>query len=259
VRGALDLVNVLSDAMLPATVRAKYARFIDKTFGARAKAVGWQAKKGEDDQIRLLRPVLLSLVADRGEDAALAQEATKLAQKWLDDPASIDADSVDGVLTVAAQHGDRKLFDRMREEAKKTKDGNRRRHLLVGMGSFRDPAIVRAALEIILTGEHDPRDSSELLFQDPRMHGVVFAFVKEHFDALLQRLPAEMIGDLPWVAEPFCDEAQRAEAESFFKPRLDKLPGGPRNLAKALERVHLCSTLKSAQEKSLSAFLAKVR
>ena len=69
--------------------------------------------------------------------------------------------------------------------------------------------------------------------------------------------PREWLGRLPRVVEPFCDEAHRADVEAFLKPRMEKLPGGPRNLAKALERIRLCGALRASQASSLSQFLAK--
>ncbi len=207
--------------------------------------------------MRLIRPSLLALVADRGGDTALGAEADALARRWLEDAKAIDADVIDAVLEVAAQRGDRGLFDRLRAEAKATKDDNRRHHVLAAMSRFRDPAIAREALGIVLTEEHDVRDMTGLLFEDARMVEASFAFVKQHFDALITRLPSDFLGNLPLVAEPFCDEPHRAEVESFFKDRVGKLPGGPRNLAKLLEKTHLCAEQRKALEGSLVGFLKK--
>jgi alanyl aminopeptidase len=256
-RGVLDLVASLREPMIPEAERPRFAHFIGKTFGARARALGWTSKPHEDPQVRLLRPSLLTLVADRGGDQTLAAEADQLARRWLDDPRAVEADVIDAVLSVAAQRGDRAFFDRLRADAKKTKDDNRRRHLLGAMADFRDPAIVKEALGIVLGDEHDVRDTTGLLFEDVRMQDVTFGFVKQRFDALVARLPSDFVGNLPSVGEPFCDEGHRAEVESFFKDRAGKLLGGPRNLAKALERIRLCSTLREAQAGSLAGFLKK--
>ncbi len=256
-RGVLDLVASLREPMIPEAERARFAHFVASTFGARAHALGWASKPHEDEQVRLLRPALLALVADRGGDAALAAEADGLARRWLDDPKAVEADMIDAVLSVAAQRGDRALFDRLRAEAKKTKDDNRRRHALGAMAGFRDPAIVREALGIVLGDEHDVRDATGLLFEDPRLQDVTLGFVKQRFDALVAHLPSDFVGNLPYVGEPFCDEAHRADVEAFFKDRVGKLLGGPRNLAKVLERIRLCGALRRAQEGSLTAFLKK--
>jgi cytosol alanyl aminopeptidase len=256
-RAALDLVNGIRDPMIPDAERARFAHFVAKTFGARAHAIGWKPKAKEDEQVRLVRPGLLLVVADRGEDRALAAEAEALARRWLDDPSAVEPDVIDAVLAVAAQRGDRALFDRLRAESKKTKDDNRRRHLLGAMASFRDPAIVREALGVVLTTEQDVRDVTSLLWQDQRVQDVTYGFIKQHIDALTARLPTDFTGNLPYAGEPFCDEAHRADVAAFFKDRAAKLLGGSRNLAKVLEKIHLCAAQKKEQAPSLAKFLAK--
>ena len=256
-QAALGLVLLMKDRMIPETLRPSFARFVEKTFGTRAHAVGWVPRAGEDAHLRVLRPQLLPLVANTGEDATLIAEARALVQRWLDDPGAVSPEIADSAMWVAAMHGDRALFDRLRAEARKAKDDRRLRCLVHGMATFRDPAIVRDALAILLTDELDPRIALELLFQDERMQEVVFDFTRKNFDALAARVPGELRGDLPYVGEPFCDEGRRAEVDSFFKDRVAKLTGGPRNLAKALERITLCSALRRAQEASLASFLKK--
>jgi alanyl aminopeptidase len=248
---------LLRERLIPEAARPSYARFIAKTFGARARAVGWIPKAGEDDHLRLLRPYLVPMVADRGDDAPLIAEAGALALRWLDDPKAVSPEVADAVVWVAATHGDRKLFDRIRAEAKKARDDRRVRRLIHGMASFRDPAIVRDALGILLTDELDPRVGIDLIYQDERMQDVVFDFTRKSFDALATRIPGELRADLPYVGEPFCDDAHRKEVEGFFKERVTQITGGPRNLAKVLERITLCSTLRKTQEASLVAFLKK--
>ena len=256
-QAALGLA-LLREQLVPEALRPSYARFLRKTFGARARAVGWRPRAGEDDHLRLLRPYLVPMVADRGEDEALIAEAQSLALRWLDDPGAVSPDVADAVLWVAATHGDRKLFDRLHAEARKAKDDRRLHRLLHGMASFRDPAIVRDALAILLTDELDARVGVDLLFQqDPRMQDVVFDFTRASFDVLAARVPGELRADLPFVGEPFCDEAHRSQVERFFKDRVAQLTGGPRNLAKTLERITLCSSLRRAQEASLTAFPKK--
>jgi alanyl aminopeptidase len=103
----------------------------------------------------------------------------------------------------------------------------------------------------------DPRDAFRLLFQDPRSTEVVFGFLKQNYDALLARLPAEVQGRLPRFAYSFCDEGHRADVASFFKDRIGHLTGGPRHLAQTLEAISLCNAMREAQKDSLSAFLEK--
>lgn len=86
--------------------RPAYRRFVSDVFGARAKAMGWTRKSGEDDDTQLLRRLLVPFVADEGDDPALVADAMSLAKTWLKDRRAVDPLMVSGVLGVAARHGD---------------------------------------------------------------------------------------------------------------------------------------------------------
>ena len=47
------------------------------------------------------------------------------------------------------------------------------------------------------------------------------------------------------------------EFESFFRPRIEKLDGGPRVMDQALEQLTLCSARKQAQTPGVIAFLKR--
>jgi hypothetical protein len=54
-----------------------------------------------------------------------------------------------------------------------------------------------------------------------------------------------------------CDESKRADAEGFFRPRIEKFDGGPRAMKQALEQLGLCATMKKAQTPGVIAFLER--
>src|SRR5207245_2150538 len=86
---AARLLGELRDHLVEPSLLPAYARLITKTFGARAHQLGWVTRPGDDEDTRLLRPVLLSLVADEGADAALLAEARELTQRWLGDHTTV--------------------------------------------------------------------------------------------------------------------------------------------------------------------------
>jgi alanyl aminopeptidase len=194
----------------------------------------------------------------------LIGEATRLARRWLEDRHAVDPDLAGSVLRVSAKFGDKDLFDAFYAAAKKTQDQEDRQRLVNALGTFRDPALARAAMEIVLTDDFDTRLSFGLLFGptgNPGTRDLPFRFVKEHYDRLVAKLPravsSDLSAELPWVGGGYCDEEHRAEVEAFFKDRAPKITGGPRTLAEALEVIHLCSARREAQQASLVDFLQK--
>jgi cytosol alanyl aminopeptidase len=262
VDGTIDIVDAVSDHLVPADLRGSFERFVRNAYGARARELGWIPKPDEDENTRLLRPRVVQVDARKGGDEPLVRDARLLAERWLQDRHSIPAEMIEPVLETAAQYGDRALFDRYHEAARKTTDARDRRRLLSAMGAFRDPAIAQAALSVILSGEFDARESIALLrgpLQYPQTRDLPFEFVKEHIDQLITILPrgvgSDAAADLPAVADEFCSPEKRAEVESFFQPRIAQYTGGPRILAKTLESITVCSAVRKVQEPSVAEFL----
>jgi alanyl aminopeptidase len=246
--------------MVPAKLRASYERFIRKLYQARAHELGWQPRKTDDDNTRQLRTSLLPLVADTGRDAELIKQATELAGKWLDAHKAVDPEIVGAVLTVAGRNGDQKLFDRLHAAAKTTGDRAEREQLLGAMGSFVDPKIVAQALAIVLTDEFEIRETGAIMqraIAEPRTRELGFAFVKDHFDEITNKLPPLYRPYLAFTFVPLCDDARRPELQAFFAPRIEKLEGGPRLMAQALETMSLCSAQRKAETPGVEAFLKR--
>jgi alanyl aminopeptidase len=254
---AAGLDEVVGEAARPA-----YARFVRKAFGARARRLGWTPKAGEDDDTRLLRNTLLALVAQEGQDAALAAPARALALAWLDDRGAVDRQMLDVVLTTAARHGDAELWQRLRDEAAATEDRRDRQRMLGALAGFRDPELVEASLAITLTEEFDVREASRLLYgplDDPRTRALAYEFVKTHYDRLVALLPEDGRARLVQIGAAQCDPSVRQEVSEFFAPRMKTLLGGPRAYAQAMERMDLCIEQQSAQRAGVEKFLAKSR
>jgi len=245
--------NLVSEDLL-----TRYRQYLLDLYGGRARDLGWKTKPGESEDARLLRPSIQSLVADGAEDPEAIAKAKNLALAWLDDHKALDPDMVAVVLSVAARHGDRDLFDRMRAAAKKETNENFRGNLIFCLGLFQDPEIVNTALPLALSGEFDVRESFDIMFapsERRQTRDFAYDFVKQNWDLLVAKLPTDTGSYVPYVASGYCDAEHRKDAESFFTGRSTKFTGGPRILAQVLEGIDLCIAYKNAQEASVTEFL----
>lgn len=258
-RAAGVVASVRPEWLQPAQ-RALLARFVQKTFGARARALGWMAKAGEGPDAAILRPQLLNLVADLGEDAALRREAHDLALKWLDDRRALAPDLVQSALAFAGKSNDRKLFDRLRATLESTSDRREREQLAGALGTFTDPALLGEALALVLGDEIDLRESINILIW--AMFGretidVAYAFLKDNFDVLVKRMRSDEASGLLGLPASFCDVRHSFDMEQFFRPRAAQIEGGPRIFDNALERVTQCLSAAGMNRRSLEEFLKK--
>jgi cytosol alanyl aminopeptidase len=263
VQAAANIAALLRGESVPANLRDKGARFIRQEFGEKALALGWTAKPGDSEDTRLLRQKLAPFVASAGEEKGLIDEAQKLAHVWLETRSGIGPDMLEPVLRTAAEFGNRDLFNSLRTAAIEERDHHIREVLLEALGSFRNPELARAALDLLLSTDFDLRESfypllfGPISFLDTR--DVPFEFVKQHLDALLKRLPREVGEDyaamLPGVGGTFCDTKHRDELDSFFADRVKDYNGGPRTLAQTLEGIDLCIAARKSLAPELAAFL----
>ncbi len=263
VQAAADIAALLKGESVPPNLRDKGARFIREQFGDQALALAWVAKPGENDDTRLLRQKLVPFVASSGEQEQLIAQAGKLAREWLMTRHGVGPDMLEPVLRVAAEFGNRELFDELKTEVIAERDHHLREVMLDALGSFRNPELARASLDLLLSKDIDVRESfypllfGPISFLDTRE--IPFDFVKQHLDELLKRLPREVGEDyaamLPSVGATFCDTKDRNALDSFFADRVKDYNGGPRTLAQTLEGVDLCIAARKSMAPELTAFL----
>jgi alanyl aminopeptidase len=254
--GALaDLRPLITDDLRPG-----WERWVDRLFARHLQALGLEPRPRESDDSLRLRPGLVDFLAVDSRDAALHAGARRLALRWLEDRAAVDGSMVESILAAAARRGDRELFDRLVAAVPAARDRRERRALYVAIGSFGDPAIARSALALVLDPAQDYRDASQIAWTmsgTPRGSAIVYAFMKENFDALVARAPLDSAAYYPRFAGNFCSEEGRADVAEFFRERSKRAAGGPRLLAQTLERISLCTAFKERQQAALTAFLRK--
>ncbi len=260
VQAALRISSDAGDNVLPEDLRPAYARYVSKTYGARARALGFRSQPGDSEETHLLRTSLVPFVAMEGDEPALQAEARRLALAWLKDRSAVEAEMVSGVLESAARHGDRALFDAYRAGVKSAKERRDRVRLFRGLGAFGDPVLAKDAMAFALSGEFDSREADSIFYSAlgfPAGREASWQFMKSNYDAIVARMPREATGFMPYLAAGFCDAPRREAVAEFFAGRAEKLPGGSRNLAQVLEGMELCIALRGAQEGSLREELAR--
>jgi alanyl aminopeptidase len=249
------------ERLVPDALVGRFRGLVRQAYGERARTLGWVARPGDSEDVRLMRERVVAVAATLGRDPELEREAVARVGRWLDDPSAIDAELVDTAIGTAVQAGDRPLFARLMDEMLRTSDRARRERLLKGFQGVIDPELVQRVLALTLDARIDARESVSVLWalgSERETSRATFDFLKANYDALVARLPAgEMspVPYLPWVGARLCS---RPEIEGFFKERTASVPGGPRVLDQVLESVDQCTAQKKAQQAGLSAYLSRL-
>ncbi|HEV7554378.1 MAG TPA: M1 family aminopeptidase, partial [Kofleriaceae bacterium] len=255
-RSAVTAARFRSDVLDEPTYKALHSYYL-RVFGPIATRLGWTRSKNDSDDRNELRATALSMTAQW--DPKLGAQAEKLADKWVADRTGLDNDLVDLALWVAAYRGDAARFDRYLAAAKAARDHEEQARLLGHLGQFRDPALAKRALDLVLDGGFDLRDSLRMAYgviSSRENHELGWAWFKDHIDVLL----AKMRGDegswlLAGVAGAFCDSEHRKAVAELVKPRLAKVDGAENYVNRALESDDQCIANVARQLPALKAFL----
>jgi alanyl aminopeptidase len=255
--------HVARDWMQGTPLVTKVEARASKLYAKAWSALGWKAKKGEPAEVAIRRASIAGFLAFTARDAAVRKEASKLGHAYVEGGVvhenAVDPNLVSIALTVAVQE-DAALFDVVLGMLDKTDDEVVRSRLLAALSSVQEPKLAMRALALTL----DPRlHTNEILtpiwtqIGQPETRELAWKYVLATFDAIVSRLSAGRAAALSGLAGRFCDDKHRAEAESFFRPRLESLEGSPRIFSAALESIDLCVARKAAQEPALRAYFAK--
>jgi cytosol alanyl aminopeptidase len=229
--------------------------------------LGWEPKKGEEPGRAVLRRTVITFLAGAARDRGVRGEAAARGRAYIGfekdgkiHPEAVSPELAGLALRVAAAEGGAPFFDALVTTLASEQREEERARILMALGSATAPALAARAREL----EMDPRlhgnEVTRILYyqlQAPETRDAAWAFFTANVDKLLARLPGPWASSLMRFGSSYCDRGHRAELEKLFAPRVDKIEGGPRSLAGALEEMSLCAARREANEPGARAFFAR--
>ena len=242
--------------------RDGFARYVQKSFGPKARALGWTAKTSDREGDPTLRRELLPWFADAAADANLQREATRLTREWLSAKTPFPGGARSAMVTaarVAQGAAGKELLDALLDAWPRT-SGIDRETVLVALGSFRDPTLAEGAYDALFGDRTDARDGYAAMRRGADDEGAAVQavrYLRSHFDTIVRRLPASIAGTLPDIGARLCDANAKADFDATFADHVAQLPGAARNYAQATEKIGICLAGRQIQRATLKAFVAK--
>lgn len=235
-------------------------------YEATYRRLGWRPRPGvqEDGLTRTHRASVLRFMVGTARDRGARRQATRRGLAYLGYPrgGELDHEAVDpnqaGMVTrIAVQEGDARLWEYVLERTLEEEDSVVRGHLLSALSSSHDPGLAARARALVLDERLRVNEASRPMWTQMSMEETreaTWAWVQENFDAIVARVGSRGASYLPYLGSNFCTEADAAAVEAFFGPRVESLPGAPRNLASALESIRLCAARVDAHREGARAF-----
>jgi alanyl aminopeptidase len=235
-----------------------FAAFVRRSLRPALDRIGPEPRAGEPETVTELRPELLTALAEWGKEDAAEAQAKKLAEAYMDDPASVPPSLATPGLRLTANQGDAALFETIRQRFEGSKSPTDRTRYLAALGSFRDPALVDRALAYVFAGPLRPQETMSIprhVAEVPEGHERAWTWMTAHYDEIAKRLPADFIIFMPYFAAG-CSETRLAAAKTFFADPHHAPAGTDRELAKVEEGVRDCAGLATREGDAVRRYLA---
>jgi len=255
----LSVAAALDGHLVPDDLRPAYQRFLRQTYGSLASELGFVPAGDEDEQTRLLRPEVLSLVGVLGRDPELARQAAPLGEQWLSERHGPDPALVPVVLEILGLEGGLPWSERLRASVEAEPDRARREALFEVMGAQRDPEAIRATLDWVAGGKVDAREALPVFFgflQHEDTARAQWAWAEQHFDQLEALIPSAARAYLSYLGMGFCAEDDITRFQTFMAPKATRWIGGRQKLAQVVESAQNCESNRVRQQEGVRAFLS---
>jgi aminopeptidase N/puromycin-sensitive aminopeptidase len=237
--------------------RSQFSAWVRAKFLPAYKSVG-TPEVSDSPSKRELRAELLGIVAGLGHDPEAIAEAKAITARNLADPARVDQTLANAALNIAARNGDLALFEQLQKVSETAVNAQDRSDALRALALFRDPAIVKRALDYAVSGKVKNQDAVyflavELLSRDTQDQA--WQYVQDNWDKVTAQFTTFGGAYLISGTGGFCSAEKEEQVSSFFAAH--KVAASERTLERTKNQIQDCIDLRAAQEPGLKAWLAK--
>ena len=252
-------LSAIKEDLVTDATRPAFEAFVRSLLRPLYDELGMTPVSADDDNRRQLRAVVVSALGDMGNEPDIAARARAALDRALAGGEPLDPTLADAIVSIAATHGDAKLFDALLAAADKATSPEDRYRYLYALAHFTDPRLIDRGLELATTDRVRTQDAAIYLAQflvHPASRERAWTFVTERWDALAPKV-AISGGDVNLVhaTGAFCDARSKDRVSSFFAAH--PLPAAARALAQAQEQIGNCIRLRDSQSPKLAEWLSR--
>jgi aminopeptidase N len=254
----IERLNYIGRYLVTDADRDSYRTWLRSYFTPIMNSVGWEPRPGESDEQKALRARLLTALGyDAGDPKAL-QEARKIADQGLANPASVSRDLALSAVRLAAINGDQAFYDKLMAAVKNAKSPEQYYMYLFALPEFSDPKLLEQTLNYAISPAVRSQDALTVIaraMRNPAGEKLTWDFVRSHWNDVQKTggpfASAEIVG----AARSFCSASMRDEMTTFYDAH--KIEAAERTYHQAIERINNCVDLKSQQEPQLASWLGQ--
>jgi aminopeptidase N len=254
----LGRLNYIGQYVVSNSDRDAYRMWLRQYLTPAMKEVGYEPKPGDSDEQRTLRSRLFGALGYDARDPETLEEARKIADKALDDPASADREMAGSAFGLAALNGDSAFYDRVMAAMKNPKSPEEYYMYLFTLPQFGDQKLLQRTLEFAISPDVRSQDALGVITSvmgNPAGQQLAWDFVRQHWTEIEKAggpfASAQVVG----ATSVFCDAGSRDQVTEFFTAH--KVASAERTYKQSIERINNCADLKSQQESQLASWLGQ--
>jgi aminopeptidase N/puromycin-sensitive aminopeptidase len=236
--------------------RKQLSAWVTSTYGPRLASLG-EPKDGETPDQQELRADLFGLVGGVGQDAKVIAESRQIAEQYLKEPGKVNATLGRQALGVAAIHGDAAFFDLVQKTAETSKDPILASQALYDLAHFKDPELVRRALDYAASGKVRNQDATRLFsvaLQSPDTQDNAWQYIEQNWPKVKAQFTTWAGGSLVSSTAAFCTSQRRDEVKDFFATH--KVAASANALTRSQNSINDCVDLRAEQSANLQQWLS---
>lgn len=225
--GRLEKLDALAEGE---PLRPALWRFAISVLRPQYEALGWEARRGDSQEVLELRPHMIEMLGRFGDEQVRAEAQTRF-RKFLKKPSSLPPALADPVTAIAGRYADAATHAKLAELARTAQGSEEQGRYLAAMAQAQDPALAERSLQLSL-GE---TLAATLATRIPPMvaehhRALAWDFVRAHRDELLKRLASyDVNGFFGSVVFGSADARHADELESWAEKNL---PPGAKTLTR---------------------------
>ena len=230
--GGLDLL----ERAVPEGRRDETRALVRELCGPAFERLGWAPAPDEPETTATLRATLLRALGVLGRDEGVRTRAVELHSSPPD--GGVDPDLASAVVAIVAHAGGEATYADYLTRWREATTPQEELRYLYGLAAFEHPALFRRTLDLVLSDEVRTQNAPFLLSRllSNRVGGAdAWAFVEEHWDELLTRIPANLFDR---AIDGILDQPSPATAvqvRGFLETH--PVPGRAKQIEQLLERL----------------------
>ncbi len=250
-------LNGFAGGMIPPELEKAYGDFLYSVFGPMLDEIGTARVDGEAVLIEKLRPGLINALGWRCKVPEILELAAAKANDYMADPYSVDPSLAQPFLRLAAMTGDAELFDAYVAKYESATVPIEKANYLKGLSVFRDPALMRLALDYAISDAVPPHQFGSIpysLNDTDQNRRLVFQWLETSYPAIQKKIPEQSLSYLPWLFSGQSPELLE-EAEAFLLAGGRATQGMEIEFEKAAAVVSLNVRLREKERENIRRFL----